>query len=521
MENNDLQKEFQNPSARDRQISLDGKEENKFLQTEHLKIDLKAQSIKGGAVTLTSQIAKFLLQTVSTVILARLLTPADYGLIAMVAVVINFIMMFKDMGLSMATVQKSEINHAQISTLFWINIAISLLIMMILAGLAPLVSWFYTKPQLTLVTLALASTFIFSGLTIQHRALLIRQMRFGRIALVEISAMLISVIAAVISAYCGAGYWALVIMQVVLAITNAIGVWIVCPWRPGLPERHTNIGSMLFFGGNLTGFNLINYFARNADNILIGKFIGSTSLGFYSRAYSLLMLPIQQINAPISSVAIPALSRLQGQPEKFKNYYLQAINLIAFITMPLVLLMAALSNQIILIFLGPNWLPAALIFKVLAFSAVIQPILNTTGWIYISLNQTDRLVRWGMISCPVIILSFLIGLPWGTLGVAVSYTICMCLIIPVPCLFFAFRFSPIKISDCLTAIAKPFIMSIIIYTVVQLVCHYYCSVNPFLTFLYGLLAAFAVIIFSILLWPNLKSDLLDLLKIVQTLKRKT
>jgi len=193
-----------------------------YFDTEYLKADLKGRSVRGGAVTMAAQAARFLLQMGSTIVLTRLLTPQDFALIAMVTAATGFVMIFKDMDLSMETVQKAEINHAQISTLFWINVGLSLCIMVVIAALGPAIGWFYGEPRLTWITLAMAGAFIFGGFTIQHQALLRRQMYFGTWAIIEIVAMLNGVVAAILSAWYGAGYWALVIMR---AATAPQGVW--------------------------------------------------------------------------------------------------------------------------------------------------------------------------------------------------------------------------------------------------------------------------------------------------------
>ena len=169
-------------------------------------------------------------------------------------------------------------------------------------------------------------------------------MRFGKLAVIEVAAMLNGVVAAIISAWYGAGYWALVIMQLVMAVSITIGVWFACDWRPGLPKRGTGVRRMLAFGRNITGFNLINYFARNSDKILVGRFCGSGILGLYSKAYNLLMLPISQICGPLTSVAVPALSRIQDDPKRYTSYYTKLILLISFISMPLMVFLAICSN---------------------------------------------------------------------------------------------------------------------------------------------------------------------------------
>ena len=413
--------------------------------------DLKARSVRGGTITMAAQGVKFLLQMGSVVVLARLLTPNDYGLVAMVIAITGFVAMFKDMGLSMATVQKANINHSQVSTLFWINVLIGFGIMVITAAIAPAVAWFYGERRLMWITLALASAFLFGGLTVQHQALLRRQMRFGRLAAIEVISILVGISIAIVSASYGAGCWALVLMQLAIAITTAIGVWVACKWRPGLPVRNSGVRSMLAFGGHLTGFSIVNYFTRNLDKILIGWRWGTQSLGLYSRAYSLLMLPLQQINTPISAVAIPALSRLQDKPERYRSYYLKAISLIALVTMPSVMFMIIMSENIIGVVLGEQWIGASRIFSILGISALIQPILNTTGWLYVSTGRTDRMFKWGIFASSLITVAFLIGLPYGSVGVASSYTTCF-LLITFPCLWYAFKYTPVDISSTAKAL---------------------------------------------------------------------
>ena len=234
-----------------------------FFDTEYLRADLKGRSIRGGAATISAQGVKFLLHTGSIVILARLLTPGDFGLIAMVATVTNFVRMFKDMGLSTATVQRAEINHAQISTLFWVNTAIGVTLAVLTAALAPAIAWFYGEPRLTVVTIVLAGTFIFSGLTIQHQALLRRHMCFVKLGVIEVAGLLVGVATAIVAAWRGAGYWSLIFMQLSVTGTIAVGVWAASGWRPGWPRRRAGSRSMLAFGRNITGFHIINYFARN------------------------------------------------------------------------------------------------------------------------------------------------------------------------------------------------------------------------------------------------------------------
>ncbi|MEH1875202.1 lipopolysaccharide biosynthesis protein [Nostoc sp.] len=441
------------------------KKDDEYFNTDHLKGDIKGRSVRGGAITMGAQILKFSLNLISNVVLARLLTPEDYGLIGMVTAVIGFVSLFKDLGLSMATVQKEKINHEQVSTLFWVNVALSVFAALLASALAPGIAWFYHEPRLIWITLALVSGFIFSGLGVQHNALLNRQMHYKALMLNDVISMFLGVIAAIIAALCGLGYWSLVIFPIVLGLVNTIGLWMACSWRPSAPAWQSGIGSMLAFGGNLTGFTAINYFARNLDNVLIGRFWGTQQLGLYAKAYQLLLLPINQINAPITAVAIPGLSRLQHDPQKFRQYYLKAISVIAFLTMPTIVFMIVASEEIIVFLLGYQWRDASIIFRLLSISALVQPICNTTGWLYISRGRTDYMFRWGLLSSSWLVTSFFIGLPYQAFGVALSYAIAM-LLQAVPCIYFATRGTPITILDVLQAIKEVFISSVVASIVV-------------------------------------------------------
>jgi PST family polysaccharide transporter len=216
---------------------------------------------------------------------------------------------------------------------------------------------------------------------------------------------------------------------------------------------------MLAFGGHLTGFSIVNYFVRNLDNILIGRYWSALALGLYSRAYSILLAPIGQIVGPITAVANPTLSRLQHDPARYKSFYLKAIRIIAYVTMPLIIALGLLSKEVVLILLGRQWIEAASIFRILAFAAFWQPLSSTVGWLFTSLNQTRRFAIWGLISSPIFVISFLVGLPWGPRGVALCYGIVVWLLV-YPCFVFALKYSPVSIGDMITNIYRPFVLSI-------------------------------------------------------------
>jgi O-antigen/teichoic acid export membrane protein len=428
-------------------------DENRHFRTDHLKADLGGRTARGGVVTIASQGFKFFTGMAGTVVLARLLTPQDYGLIGMVAVIMGFVSMFKDMGLSVATIQKEEITGEQVSTLFWVNLGLSLVVMALTVAIAPGVAWFYGEPRLTLITIGFAAGFLFSGLTVQHEALLRRQMRFVALAAIEIISLIVGLIVAITLAWRGWGYWALVVNQLAQGLTYAVGVWAVCSWRPGRFVRGADVRSMLAFGGNLTGFHVVNFFARNLDNMLIGLVWGSRPLGLYAKAYQLLLLPIDQINEPIASVAVPALSRLSDAPERYRKAYLRILEKLAMLTMPGMALMIATSDWIVTIVLGAQWIEASRIFALLGVAGLVQPVANTTGWLFITQNRTRHMFQWGIIGSLIIVASIVGGLPWGAVGVAASYSVVfVCVVMPL-LLWFVGREGPVRTVDLYKTIA--------------------------------------------------------------------
>ena len=472
-------------------------------------------------MTVAAQGASFFLQMASTVVLARLLTPQDFGLIAMVTAITGFVSMFKDMGLSMATVQKAEINHSQISTLFWINVALSLGIMLITVVLAPVIAWFYGEPRLTWITLALASAFIFGGLTVQHQALLRRNMRFGTLALIAIISMLVSILAAIIAALYGAGYWSLVLRQLANAMVGMIAVWLACRWWPGLPVRRSGVRSMMAFGANLTGFNIVGYLAQNIDNILIGKFLGAVPLGLYNRAYQLLLLPVRQINQPMEAVAIPALSRLQQEPSKFRSYYRKGLTLAVMFGMPIVAFLFVVADKVILIVLGQQWLGSVPIFRALGLAAFVGTTNSLgTGVIFVALGNVRRQFLAALVRSFFLVVAFCIGLHWGAIGVAAAYSI-YSVLSRMPTVVVCFWGTCLKLADFLGSIWRAALASAAAGACIHLLdSHVLPEANIILRFLLNFIEYAFFYIFFWMVIPGGKNIIVDACRMLKLLKEK-
>lgn len=414
-----------------------------FFSTEHLRKNLKRRAVQGGGFAIFARSTDFLVQLLGTMFLARILTPEDFGLVAMVTTVTGFFLIFKDMGLSEAVIQSEKINHEQVSTLFWINLGFSILITVLLILIAPLTAFFYKDPRLTMIAIVSSLGFLLAGILTQHQALLKRNMKFSSIALIEILSVLASILAAVFLALRGAGYWALVARPIIQSLVMALGVWIVCSWRPGLPVRGTGVRGLVRFGANALGYYIVNYVARNLDKALVGWGSGAGSLGFYNKAFYLFIVPVNQFTFPLHGVAVTTLAKLKGNPEQYRRFYMKALCAVSFVAIPFSTFLASVSYDLILFLLGPQWIPATKIFSILGLSAGFQIIYGTKSWLHVSLGRTDRWLRWGIWASFFTALFFAAGLPFGVIGIAASYTISL-LILTIPGLLYAGK--PVNIT---------------------------------------------------------------------------
>lgn len=416
--------------------------------------------MRSGMMTMTARGVEFVLQLAGIMVLARLLTPNDYGLIGMVWVVVSFAGMFKDAGLSMATVQKETISREQISTLFWLNVLISLFLgLCILAG-SPLVTWFYGRSELTTVTAALSLSFIISGLMIQHQALLRRHMRFGSLAVIQIASHVFNLIVTILLALAGWRYWALVGGALATALSGTVLTFFFCPWIPGRMRRATGVRDMLRFGGYLTGGNFLNYFAGNTDSILIGRFIGADALGLYAKAYQMVKMPVSQIRGPVNKVALPVLSSLQNQPERYVKYYQRLIDIIASLSIPLTLYCAIEADFLIRILLGQQWLGVVPVFRIMAIAGLIHPVASSRSLVLLSHGFSGRYFYFQVFYTIVTVASYVAGLPFGITGVAAGYAVGRYVVL-IPSLLYCFHKTSITVSLFMRTVAPPMLSGLL------------------------------------------------------------
>jgi PST family polysaccharide transporter len=443
----------------------------RFFRTDHLDSDLRGRAVRGGAVTLIGQVGGAVLSTASTIILARLLTPEDYGLIGMLGAFAGFIALFKDAGLTAATVQRRELTHQLVSNLFWLHIAIAVCEMLVVIAIAPLLVWLYDEPRLMLLALLTSPRNVISAMSLQHDALLRRQMRFKAMVMIQIIAQVVGLIVAIIMAVRGWGYWSLVGMSLSTAACITALTWLASGWRPSWFRRGAGVRESLRFGGFLTGASIANYTATNADNALIGLRWGADPLGLYTRAYTLLLLPIRQINAPLAAVAVPALSRLQDDPERLRRFYRQALSLLAFFTLPGVALMALLAEPIIHLALGDQWYQATPAFRLLAIGGLSMPLCYSQSWLFIALGLTKHHMINSIITATSLTGGFLIGLPFGVEGVAAAFAVVWLLLLPVYGGYIV-AVTPVTWRDLIQAVLAPAVSAAVAISATWAVLHF-------------------------------------------------
>lgn len=405
------------------------------------------RSVRRGAIaTGFSQAVQIGTQIASVLILSRLLAPSDFGLMAMIAPVVALLGMLQDFGLVQATVQKIGLKRSEVNFLFWVNIAASAGMAIVLVAMSGFVAMFYGEPKAAHLTAAMAAPMILGAVGAQHMALLNRRMEFGRIALITVAAAISTLAATIAWAMYSPSYWALFAGSLIGAAITTISAWSLSGWRPGWPRSVDGAQSLLGFGAGITGFNFANFFARNADNVLIGRFWGEAQLGFYDRAYKLLLFPLSQISNPLAKVMIPALSRMVAEPDRYRHAFFRVLNLSLLVSLPGVAFAIAMSDVLIPFVLGEQWLPSASIFMALGFAGLMQPLNNPAGWLFISQGRSTEFMIWGLITAAIAVTSFVAGLRWGALGVAVAYAISEYIKTPLLWLYISRR-GPIRVSE--------------------------------------------------------------------------
>lgn len=409
---------------------------------------------RGGVASVVSVYGNGVLQIVGAIVLARLLTPEDFGLVAIIMVLMRFAPLLIDFGLGDAVTQRSQITQEQVSTLFWLSSGIGIAVAVGLAVCSPLIAWLYKEPRLEPIALGFAITFAFTGLSGQHMALLRRAMQFVVIARIQFLAALAGFTIAILIAIGGYGYWALVLRPVVSAVFIAIGSWLACRWKPGLPVFDSEVKSMLRFGVHVLGFSIVSAVTRVADRIALSFFYPPSDVGFYQNGMNLyenaILSPLDQLH----NVGSSGLSRLKSTPAVLQRKYEATLSALAFFVMPTAAILSVTGQDVVVILLGEKWRQSGLLLSIIALGGIVAFIEMSSGWLHVSCGRPERWKNWGIVSFFSRVAAILVGLPFGANGLAIALVVVGWLL-AFPSVSYAGRPLGIRVSAAFKAVAGP------------------------------------------------------------------
>lgn len=386
-------------------------------------MNLKKKTIQGLIWAFTSQIGKQGSQFIITAILARLLSPSDFGLLGMATVFTGFATIFSDLGVSGALVQKQDTDERHLSSAFWLNIITGLILTVLFIVTSGLIAKFYNMPELKMILVVMSFNYILASFTIIQQTILTKEMDFKKLTIRDIIAVICGGIVGIILAYKGFGVWSLVYQLLASTIVNGILLWILSKWRPKFIFSISAIKDIAHFSTNFTGFSLINYVARNVDYLLIGRFLGAEALGFYTLAYNLMLFPLFSVSWVIHKVMFPALSKIQHDLERVRRVYTDMVKTISLVTFPMMFMLFAIAPEFIRVIFGQKWEASVKVIQILCVCGLIQSIGTTVGTIYQSQGKVWLQFRMALINTALSIFFIYTGLRWGIIGVAACYSL--------------------------------------------------------------------------------------------------
>lgn len=425
------------------------------FSTDHLLSRIGSHVMVGLFVTYGTQSLRILITLAGMAVLARLLLPADFGLFALATAFTGMATIIVDLGFSTATSQRKEINQNAVSALFMLNIAAAIVIAAALALISPLIAYIFRKPDLAPLLAAMSGVLIITAAAAQHRALLLRQMRFPLLGAIDVVTLLAGTAAGIaVAATTDLGAWCLVVTQLVTGLGNSIAFWLYSRWWPSRRVAWRAARAEMVFGARVTVSTLVLYFGRQTDSLLLGFFRSAAELGQYSRALGIILLPVNLAGGPLTAVITPALARVQDDPVRWRKLFLFYLGVLAFVAMPISAILYVFAHEVVAIVLGPNWHLAPHLVQLMALGMMVEPLISASAWIHYSLGHIKSFMRVVMVSTAALVIGFLIGVRIGdgAIGVATAYSTVMLAAI-VPRVFIATRGAPVSTRDFFREIA--------------------------------------------------------------------
>lgn len=459
--------------------------------------EFRYRTLNGIAWSVVSQVGRQVLTFVIGVILARLLSPREFGLVAMITVITGFATIFAELGFSAALIQKQDVRQEHLSSVFWINLGSGLVLMLIFMIGSHLVADFYHEPLLVPLTMLISINFLIMSLNIVQKTLIAKRLDFRTLSIVEITSVGTAGTIAVAMAWLGFGVWSLAVHSVIISILSAALLWKFSNWRPDFTFKWEAVKNLLGFSTNLLGTQTLNYWVRNLDNLLIGRFLGTIALGVYGRAYSIMLFPLTNISQVISRVMFPSFSIIQKEKIRVKHLYLRMTRVIALVTFPMMMGLFVMVEPFVLAIFGQHWAAMIPILKILCLLGMTQSIGTLNGNLYLSQGRADLQFKVGLFLKANIIFGIVIGLRWGIIGVASCYAIAS-LINFYPAFFYAGRLVNIRCSELLRNLSSVFICAIIMGAAVWALGSVLPSTWPHWAYL-GIQVPFGIITYILLI----------------------
>lgn len=430
-----------------------------YFQDHRASEDVGRIAVRSGIASVAGVYGNGILQITSAVVLARLLTPSDFGLTAIIMALTSFAPLLIDFGVGDATIQRSRITHGQVSSLFWLSCGIGFAFAACLAASGGLIASWYHDPRLRSVAIYSAITFAISGVSGQHVSLLRRSMQFATVAKIQFLGTLAGATIALLLAFCGAGYWALVVRPITSTAVMTAGAWLACRWRPGFPVFDREVRAMMRFGTHVVGYSLVAALSGTLDRIVLGLFYDLKYVGYYQNAVMLYENSIFSALGQAHNVGSAALSKLQSNPIVFRQKYEAGLSTVCFFIMPAAAVLSVTARDLVVILLGETWRPAGVLLAILALRGIFQAFDTSSGWLHLSIGRVDRWKNWGLVATAVRVVAVACGLPFGMNSVAVA-TVVASALTAYPAILYAGRPAGIGIALALRATGRPLVGAI-------------------------------------------------------------
>lgn len=413
--------------------------------------DLGRQVKRGLSWKTASQVVRQISRLVVIAVIARELSVGQYGLAGMVLVFSSLVIIFADLALGAALVQRRELSDADLSTVFWTSALTGLAFTLACLALAAPIAGFFGEPAVAPLLRVFSVTFVITALATVQSAMLARELRFRALELRSMAATLTSAVVGIGLALSGAGAWAIIGQQVAIAVVSTALVWVAVRWRPSFAFSWARLRDLGAFGLRVLGTRLLFYVERNVDNVLVGAVLGPAALGLYALSYNVMLVPLEQIGGPIADVLFPAFARVQEDLGRLRRAWLRAVRLMAAVVAPAMFLLIAVAPDIVPLIFGAHWAKAVPVIQVLAWVGLHQSLQRFNSSVLEALNCTKPLLRYALVTCAAALASFAIGLHWGVIGVAVAYAIASTLVAPMYLVVTA-RAAQMPVRDFLQAV---------------------------------------------------------------------